>query len=329
MALRALRRLVGAVLVLLAATALTFALVSEAGDPLEQLKAQQPPAPAQTIQDVRHHLYLDRPLPERYWLWLTGIGADNHDIGILQGKWGPSVRDQDIGREIAQRSLVSLRLVGAATLLMLLIGVGAGVLSAVRRYHPLDGVVTVVGYVMLALPTFWIASFVKNGAIWVNDRVGHRLFYTFGESSPGRSGIVDVLGHLTLPTLVIVATGYAVISRFQRTATIEVLESDFVRMARAKGLSSGAALRRHALRASLIPTTTLAALTVSGVITTSVIVEEVFGWRGLGTYLLDSVTADDTYAVMDFALLAGVLVVVTNLLADLAVARLDPRTRRA
>ena len=153
--------------------------------------------------------------------------------------------------------------------------------------------------------------------------------YTIGESSPGGSGLADIAGHLALPTLVLVLTGYAAVSRFQRAATIEVLESDYVRLARAKGLRSRVVLRRHALRTSLIPTAALAALIVSGAIAGTVIVEEVFRWRGLGAFLVDSVKAGDTYAVMAFVLLSGAVVVATNLAADLAVAVLDPRTRRA
>lgn len=328
MFVRALRRALASVLVLLAATALTFVLVDRSGDPLDRLRARQPPVPEQTIRDLQQHLYLDRPVAERYWLWLTGIGHDNGDIGILQGRWGPSVRELDIGREIGDRSLVSLRLLGAALVLTLAVGVAAGVVSAVRRYTLLDGASTVLGYIALALPTFWVAAFVKDGAIWFNQRIGHRLFYTVGESSPTGSGLADLVGHLSLPTLVIVLSGYAAVSRFQRAATIEVLESDYVRLARSKGLRSRVVLRRHALRSALIPTATVAALTMSAAITGTIIVEQVFRWRGLGTFLLDAVAVHDTYAVMGFVLVSGAVVVVTNIAADVAVALLDPRTRR-
>ncbi len=323
------RRALASLVVLLVATALTFMLVSGSVDPLDDLRTRQPPVPEQTIKAMRERLYLDRPVAERYWLWLTGLGHDNGDIGVLQGKWGPSVRDLDIGAEIGERTLASLRLLGCAIVLLLLVGVTTGVFSAVRRATVLAGVSTVVGYIALALPTFWVAAFAKDAAIWVNQRLGHRYFYTIGESSPGGSGLADVAGHLALPTLVLVVTGYAAVSRFQRAATIEVLESDYVRLARAKGLRSRVVLRRHALRTSLIPTAALAALIVSGAIAGTVIVEEVFRWRGLGSFLVDSVEAGDTYAVMAFVLLSGAVVVVTNIAADLAVALLDPRARRA
>src|SRR5262249_45765347 len=132
--------------------------------PLDDLRARQPPVPEQTIQATRRRLYLDRPVAERYWLWLTGLGHDNADIGVLQGKWGPSVRELDVGAELGERSLASLRLVAGATALLLLVGVSTGVLSAVRRHSLRVGVSAVVGYVALALPTFWVAAFVKDAA---------------------------------------------------------------------------------------------------------------------------------------------------------------------
>src|SRR5207244_1512032 len=156
------------------------------------------------IRDISERLYLDRPLVERYWLWLTGLGDDHGDIGVLRGRWGPSVRDLRIGDEIRERSLVSMRLVTAGVLLMIVVGVATGVMSAVRRHTLLDGLSLVFGYVALALPTFWIAALVKDAATWVNLRLGHRLFYTIGESSPFGSGFADKVGHLALPTLVIV-----------------------------------------------------------------------------------------------------------------------------
>jgi peptide/nickel transport system permease protein len=143
----------------------------------------------------------------------------------------------------------------------------------------------------------------------------------------GLEKVGDVLGHLILPTLALMLTGYAVISRFQRASMLEVLNSDYVRLARSKGLRNRVVMRRHALRTALIPVVTLAALSISGALTGVVITETIFQWRGLGTFLVRAISDIDAFAVMGFLVLAGVLIVVMNLVADLLYAVLDPRIR--
>ena len=327
------RRLLATIPVLLAATLFTFLLVDVAGDPLEPLLFSVPPVPEATIAAERARLYLDRPILERYWLWLTGIGDTNGDIGLLQGKWGPSVKGKDIAAEIAQRFIVTFRLVAFATVAGLVLAVVTGVVSAVRQYSRTDHVLTFVGFLALAMPTFWLAALIKEAGVWSNQRIGRMFFFTLGATSPGyetmtrSEQISDVLGHLVLPTLALMLTGYAVISRFQRASMLEVLNSDYVRLARSKGLRRGVVMRRHALRTALIPVVTLSALTVSGALTGSVVVELIFRWRGLGTFFIDALNAADTYAIMGFIVLAGVLVVLANLIADLLYGLLDPRIR--
>jgi peptide/nickel transport system permease protein len=327
------RRLIATIPVLLAATLFTFLLVDSVGDPLEPLAFSIPPVPEATIQAERARLYLDRPVLERYWLWLTGIGETNDDIGLLKGKWGPSVKGKDISAEIAQRFVVTFRLVAFATFAGLALAVITGVISAVRQYSRTDHVLTFVGFLALAMPTFWLAALIKEAGVWTNQRVGRVFVYTLGATSPNYASlsradqIRDVLGHLLLPTLALMLTGYAVISRFQRASMLEVLNSDYVRLARAKGLRRSVVMRRHALRTALIPVVTLSALTVSGALTGSVVVELIFRWRGLGTFFIDALNAADTYAIMGFIVLAGVLVVLANLIADLLYGLLDPRIR--
>lgn len=329
----ALRRLVAAILSLIAATAFTFVLVDASSDPLADLRLRQPPVPERTMEEVRERLYLDRSPPERYWLWLTGIGSTHGDIGLLRGRWGPSVRDLDVGTEVRDRAFVSLRLVGGAVVLMVGLGVVTGVVSAVRRYSRLDQGLTVMGFVGLAMPAFWLAALVKEAGVWANQRLGYRLFFTVGASAPDHAALgtwdrlLDTLGHLALPTLALTLTGYAIVSRYQRAAMLEVLDSDYVRLARAKGLAGAAVIGRHALRPSLNPVVTKAALIVSSALTGAVVVEVVFRWRGLGTFLVGSVQAADTYAVMAVVVLSGACIIVANLGADLLYGVLDPRVR--
>ena len=328
-----LRRLLVTLPVLLAATLFTFLLVDISGDPLEPLRFAVPPVPEETIRAEEIRLYLDRSTLERYWLWLTGWGDTHGDIGLLQGHWGPSVSGTDIGEQISTRFWITFRLVGFATVAGLGLAVFTGVVSAIRQYSRLDHVLTFIGFLALAMPTFWLAALIKEMGVWANDQMGRRIFFTIGATSPTYDRmswwekVTDVGGHLILPTLTLMLTGYAVISRFQRASMLEVLNSDYVRLARAKGLRYSTVMRRHALRTALIPVVTLSALTVSGALTGSVIVEIIFRWRGLGTFFVDALNSIDTYAVMGFIVLSGTLIVLANLVADLLYGVLDPRIR--
>lgn len=328
------RRLGASVLVLVAATFLVFMLVDITGDPLAELLFAVPPVPEETIEARRQALYLDRSTPQRYWLWLTGWGATNGDIGLLQGKWGPSTRGFDIGNEIATRFLNTFRLVAAAMVISFVAAIVTGVISAVKQYSKLDHGLTLFAFIGLAMPIFWLAALVKEAGVWANQNIfGATVFYTVGATSPNYDRmnifeqIGDVAGHLVLPTAALVVNGYAIITRFQRASMLEVLNSDYVRLARAKGLRNRVVMRRHALRTALIPVVTLGALAASGFLSGAVVTEIIFRWRGLGTFLVESIGRVDAYAVMAVVLITGAIVIIFNLIADLLYAVLDPRIR--
>lgn len=327
------RRLGASVLVLLAATFLTFLLVDLTGDPLAQFRLATPPPSPETMEAMRQTLYLDRSIPERYWLWLTGIGDTNGDIGLLQGKWGPSLSGAPVGEELGARFLVTIRLVIAAILVSFAAAVLTGVISAIKQYSIIDHGLTLFAFIGLAMPIFWIAALVKESGTWVNSQVGSTVFYTFGAQSPSLSEMGpllranDIAAHLVLPTIALVFNGYAAISRFQRASMLEVLNADYVRLARAKGLPNRVVMRRHALRTALIPVVTLGALATAGFLAGAVVTETVFRWRGIGTFLVEAVNDKDAYAVMAVVLLTGIIMVVFNLIADLLYGILDPRIR--
>lgn len=319
------RRLLLAVPILMTASILAFTLVDLSGDPVADViprlaeSTSDGVVPQAAVEAERERLYLDRSMAERYWLWLTGIGGHG-DIGLLQGKWGPSVRsaDHDIGGEIGSRLPVTFRLVLLAVAMAIGLAVVTGVVSAVRRYRRIDHALTFFGLLALALPTFWIAALVKETGAQVDQRVGTALFDTG-----------DIAGHLILPALALTLTGYASAGRYQRSAMLDVLDSDYIRLARAKGLRNHVVMRRHALRTALIPVASFAPPAILAALGGAIVVEFVFGWRGLGTYLLDSIVGNDSYAVMGWLVLAGSLVMAANLLADLLYAALDPRIRYA
>ena len=135
----------------------------------------------QVIAATAERLYLDRSIPERYWLWLTGIGG-NGDIGLLQGQLGPSVRGGafDIGAEVAGRIGITLRLVGASIVLSIGFGILAGVYSALRQYSVLDYGLTFFGFVCLAMPVFWVGALVRELGVFVNRRLEEPIFFVLG-----------------------------------------------------------------------------------------------------------------------------------------------------
>lgn len=334
-----LRRLLAMVPVLLAASIFSFLLVDLSGDPIAPLRVAVPEVPEESIQAQAERLYEDRAIPERYWIWLTGaelpggFGENNGDIGLLQGKWGPTVSGSELGPELGDRFLITVRLVVAATLLAFVLAIITGVVSAIKQYSKTDHTLTLIGFLGLAMPTFWLAALIKEVGVWINGQLDTTIFMTRSAKSVGYEQLapfekfLDLLSHLALPTLALMLTGYAVISRFQRASMLEVLNSDYVRLARAKGLRNRVVMRRHALRTALSPVVTLGALSISTSLTGTVITESIFQWRGLGTFLLESVTQIEVFSVMAFLILAGLLIVVMNLVADLLYAVLDPRIR--
>jgi peptide/nickel transport system permease protein len=320
------RRLIAAIPVLAVASFLVFWMASVLGDPVKAaFIGRNPPVPKSTIDHEYARLHLKEGFFAQYWRWIKGL---------LHGYFGPSVASDTtvISHEVAERLWVTLRLVFFAMLLALVLAVITGVLSAVRQYSRMDYTFTLLGFVFLSMPAFWIAVLLKQAAIAVNDATGVRFFGTFGERSsvtePGVwNALVDITGHLILPTLSLALITYATWSRFQRASMLEVLNSDYIRLARAKGLSPRKVLIRHALRTALIPMTTVSALGIAAILGGAVITETVFEWHGMGNYLVESIFSFDRNAITAWLMVSGFIVVVGNLVADLLYGILDPRIR--
>jgi peptide/nickel transport system permease protein len=322
----ALRRLFISIPLLILSSMIVYALVHYAGDPLRDLKGRNPPVPEAVLQERRHQLYLDHSLPAQYWHWLTGI---------VRGDFGPSVKGIDIGADLQHRLGVTLRMVVLAMLIAVIFAMVVGVLSAVKQYSALDYSATLLGFLALSMPVFWLAALLKEFlAIDINRWVGHTIVYTIGDSTPGLEGswwdkLSNTAGHLILPTIALAAVSYAAWSRYQRASMLDVLNSDYIRLARAKGLSRRRVLVRHALRCALIPITTVVALDVGAILGGAVITERVFAWHGMGEMLLTSVTNQDVNRLLAWLMVSAVIVVLFNLVADLLYALLDPRIRYA
>ncbi len=322
----AVRRVLISVPILVASTFVVFVLVALSGDPLSGWRERNPPVPPRVLELEAQRLHLDQPLLQRYWGWITGV---------VQGDFGPSVQSTlQIGPEIAGRFLVTVRLIALAMLVALALAVIVGVISAVKQYSGIDYSFTFLGFLFLSMPLFWFAILLKEAGISFNNAVGRQVLFTIGDRSVFIEGgvwarISDILGHMILPTISLALLSFAAWSRFQRASMLEVLGSDYVRLARAKGLRRGQVMRRHALRTALIPLTTVTALDLGAIISGAVVTETVYQWRGMGDFLLQSIARDDVYAVQAWLLVSATLVILLNLAADLLYAVLDPRIRYA
>jgi peptide/nickel transport system permease protein len=322
----AVRRIAVSIPILLISTFVIFLMASLSGNPLNWLLTRNPPPPPEAIAIEAHRLRLDRPLLERYWMWLGGI---------FRGDFGPSIQSNlDIGAEIAGRFVVTLRLIAIAMILALVLAVVVGVVSAVKQYSKTDYAATFLGFLFLAMPAFWLAILLKQAGIDFNNAVDERVIYTIGDSSvPLPEGflaqVADIAGHMVLPTISLALISYAAWSRYQRASMLEVMNSDYVRLARAKGLSRRRVMVKHALRNALIPLTTVTALDLASIISGAVVTENVFQWRGMGDLLLNAIRTDDVYVVMAWLLVTASVVILFNLIADLLYAVLDPRIRYA
>ena len=316
------RRLFNYAILLTLATFLTFALTSVTFHPLDNLLQRNPRPPQSVIDAKAHDLGLDRPLLPRYANWVSGA---------VRGDFGKTVTGQPVSEELGRRVWTSLRLVAIGSILGSIIGVIIGAWGAIRQYRLSDRTITVLALLILSAPTFVIANLLILGALGVNEVLGFQLFQYTGETSPfaegGWHGFVDRLQHLVLPTTTLALGAIAGYSRYQRNAMLDVLGQDFIRTARAKGLTRRQALFKHGLRTALIPMATLFAYGVAGLVTGAVFVEKIFGWHGMGEWVVQSIATQDTNIVAAITVFSGAVVLLAGLLSDVIYAILDPRVR--
>jgi peptide/nickel transport system permease protein len=321
------RRILASVLVLLASSFLVFALCAASFDPLAQYFTRNPRPPQAFFDQLRERLGLNDNFFVRYWHWLSGA---------VHGDFGLTVNGTPVADQLPGRLMVTGRMIIAAIVIAVLLAIIVGVIGAVRQYKPSDYTFTFIAYILIALPTFWFAALLKEFvAGGINDLFGSQVLYTIGEETPGLSLYAsgwelwsDRLGHLVLPTISLALLSFAAWSRFQRASMLDVLGSDYMRLARAKGLTYRRTVLKHGLRNALIPLTTVVALGIGTLFGGAVITETVFVWHGMGEYLLqDGIKDNDTNVVLGWLLVSAVFVVLFNLIADILYAVLDPRIR--
>ncbi len=323
------RRIIASVFVLLASSFLVFALSAASFDPLQRFRQRQPPPSQEYLNGIAEQLGLNDNFFVRYWRWLSGV---------FTGDFGNTINGTPVTDQLPGRLMVTGRMIVLAIIIAVLLAIIVGVIGAVRQYKPSDYVFTFLAYLLIALPTFWFAAILKEFvAGGINDIFGRQVLYTIGEQTPGielygtSSEIwADRIGHLVLPTISLALLSFAAWSRFQRSAMLDVLGSDYMRLARAKGLTYRRTVVKHGLRNALIPLTTVVALGIGTLFGGAVITETVFVWHGMGEYLIkNGIGQNDINVVLGWLLISAVFVVVFNLVADILYAVLDPRIRLA
>ena len=316
------RRLLYSIVVLILLSMIVFTFVSSVGDPLGFLRTR-PNISQQTIDNIEQRNHLNDPLPVRYAYWVRDAFTNQFGNTLVGNR--PIL--PDLLRVLGH----TIQLVIVAEILAVLVAVLIGVYSALRQYSPFDYSATTFSFIGLAIPVFWLALMVQVLFTQVYEWTGHSIFPITSLSSvdPG-SGlhfVADRAWHLALPVMVLMIASIATYSRYMRASMLEVVNADYVRTARAKGLSERKVTMRHAFRNALIPLVTLVALNFGALFGGAVVTETVFALDGMGLYFIRALNAGDPYPVMAWLMVTATIVILFNLVADIAYGYLDPRVR--
>jgi peptide/nickel transport system permease protein len=311
------RKVIFSLVVLFLASIVIFGLVALGPDPLGELR-QNPAIKGEDIERIADRYGLNDPLYVQYGIWMGDM---------LQGDLGESFKQQaSVTSIIAPRIWPTILLMGTSLIFTVIIAIPFGIYSAIKKYSTLDNAGTFLSFMGYSMPSFWLGLILQLVlGIYLADWAGRRIFYVSGMTAGG--GLVDLLQHLTLPAITLSVISIAEFNRFQRGAMLEVLTSDYLRTARAKGLSQWTVYMKHALRNALIPTVTLVALSIGTAFGGAVITETVFSWPGLGFLLSDSIFKGDYNIVRALLMISAALIVFFNLVADITYSLVDPRVR--
>jgi ABC-type dipeptide/oligopeptide/nickel transport system permease component len=309
----ALRRLLLALPVLFGVSLLVFAVLHLApGDPAAIMLGAQ--ATKEDVVRLHRDLGLDQPLVVQYVRWMGHV---------LQGDLGRSI---PLGRavlpEVLLRFKATLVLTAGALLIAILLGLAAGIVSAVKQYTWLDRISMGVAVTGVSLPVFWTGIM-----LILLFALQLRWFPSSGMSSPYGSGVADVLWHLVLPAVTLGTASAAALARLTRSSVLEIIRQDYVRSARAKGLAERAVIARHVLKNAINPIITVLGLQVGFLLGGAILTETVFSWPGLGSMMVRAIQARDYPLVQGGVLLIATSFVLVNLIVDLLYAVFDPRIR--
>lgn len=312
MARYVIKRLLQAIPLLIGISLVVFLMIHFAPGDAAQFAISER-ANEQQVQQYRHYLGLDLPWYRQY-ARLVG--------NWLHGNLGTSIIERrPVSTILLERMPRTFELVGLSTLFALLLAMPVGIISAVRQYSLWDHAVTVLSFVGIAIPSFWLGIML----ILLFSVTFHWL-PTGGTQTIGAPfSLGDHLKHLIMPVAVLTIIQTATWSRYMRSSMLEVMAQDFVRTAKAKGLPNRLVLMRHAFRNAVMPIITLLGLSLPSLVGGAIITEQIFAWNGLGQLSVTAATKRDTPVILALVMMAGVSIVIGNLLADLAYRVVDPR----
>jgi peptide/nickel transport system permease protein len=311
------RRLLYTLITLFGISVLSWVIITQApGSPIAL--TLDPKVSPKIIEQMEKNYDLDKPVTQQYFLWLKRLFTGN----LYSFKDGRPVLDK-IGERIWNTLLLNL----IAVLIIFSLAIPLGIFSAKRQYTFMDNLGTFGAYLGISIPSFWLAYLLILGTVKLFGYpvLGMRSFVT--EEFTGFEPVMDRLWHLLLPSIILAIGGIAALSRYTRSSMLEVIRQDYIRTAKAKGLSEETVYYKHALRNALLPIITLFGFLIPGLIGGSIIIETVFAWPGIGRLAYQAVLSRDYPVVMTINTITAVLVLIGNFVADLLYGIADPRIR--
>jgi ABC-type dipeptide/oligopeptide/nickel transport system permease component len=313
------RRILYSIPVMFLSTFLSFVFVSYAGNPVGNLR-NNPKISQNTLHLIMIHNHLDRSVPVRYWFWLKDVVT--HKLG------NSLLTSQPIWPDIARTLGHTAQVIIISESLAIILGIAVGIFSAIRQYSIFDYAFTSLSFLGYAMPVFWFALLLQVLFVNIYLKWHLRIFYTSGLNNPGHgTWSLDRLQHIALPITTLLVISFALYSRYMRASMLDVINSDYVRTARAKGVPEWRVIMRHVFRNALIPVVTIAALNLGGLLGGAIITETIFTLDGIGYYFIQSLQGSDYYAVMAYLVVTSVIIIAFNLVADVIYGYLDPRIR--
>jgi peptide/nickel transport system permease protein len=314
-----LRRVLYSIPVLIITSFLIFSFVQISGDPLNQVR-QIPRVSQDTIDSIIERNNLEDPFVVQYGLWVKSVFTEGFGTTLLA--------DSPIWPDIKRVMGNTLQLIIAAEIIAVVLAAIIGVVSAVKQYSVFDYSATTFSFLGFATPTFFLALLLQLVVTNIYLETDVRIFYTSGiESADPEYPLIDRIQHLALPVITLAVLSIAQFSRYVRASMLEVVNSDYVRTAKAKGVKQRKVVMKHALRNAMIPFVTAIALDFGGLFGGAIVTETIFGIDGMGRYLVSNLSERDVYPVMAWLMVTSVIVILFNLVADVVYGYLDPRIR--